>query len=488
MAEHTAAGLSPAQVQAAVDLCSPGDTAVLPAGTYNGFNTGIHVPIGISLRGAGKGVTVLNKTSTTANSYIFNWPEGAGSSYPITIHGMTLHGADDQSTDDTGIYIDWVTTGTPFHDLKIYDMEIHGFGYAGIKIQGWVTGVIYDCDIINNYRAGYGYGIGYTGIYPGESSGHFGDYSWTTWPANTNPGWGGNQFLFIEDCYFSGNRHDIDGSWGAKYVARYNTCAGTNPGGWDAHINTHSRNPFDSGNRGPRATEIYHNTIAISHYEDGITTQNGDSLIWNNALTGSMSGGHGITLTDGAYTGDVGDYPASDQIRGSYVWGNTQNGVDCDSDNYPAVNPGVGNWAPLWLVKERDFHLHERSGYIPYTYPHPLRSGSGTSVTVTPTVHGGHLDLLADTVSTGLILGVYHHDLTATIPTCTILTGGGITNVTSYPSVQSLLSAIQACSVSSQQILAMTTAQQLRATLPTCTVVAQSAAPMRSDVTIRLGE
>jgi parallel beta-helix repeat protein len=86
-----------------------------------------------------------------------------------------------------------------------------------------------------------------------------------------------------------------------------------------------------------------------------------------------MSGGHGITLTDGAYTGNAGDYPASDQIRQSYVWGNTQNGVDSDSDNYPAVNPGVGNWAPLWLVKERDFHLHVLSGYTPYTYPHPLR-------------------------------------------------------------------------------------------------------------------
>ena len=47
MAEHEAASLSPTDVQAAVNLCAEGDTVVLPAGDYSGFNNTVEIPNGI---------------------------------------------------------------------------------------------------------------------------------------------------------------------------------------------------------------------------------------------------------------------------------------------------------------------------------------------------------------------------------------------------------------------------------------------------------
>ena len=373
MAEHEAASLSPADVQTAANLCSDGDILVLPAGTYNGFNTQVNVSLGVSIRGAGKTTTVINKTSTS-ESKLIHYPTGPVPTATMEISGFTVRGAHDGSTIDDGLMIDWCTSGSGVYHVNIHDMVFSGCGDAGLYIQGLAEGVIYNCDFLDNYAVGAGlcYGIALTGIYAGETGGYYGTHSWTTWPANTNPGWGGEHFIFVEDCTFDGNRHSVDGGWGAKYVCRNNTFGGTPVGIYSAHINSHGRVPFDSGNRGTRAVEVYNNAIVIDHYEDGITSQSGDALIWSNVLTGAISGGHGIMIENAGCTHDAEDYPASDQARNTYIWGNTENGTDSDSDVYPAADPGVGNFCTEWLVKNRDFYLSAYS-YTPYTYPHPLR-------------------------------------------------------------------------------------------------------------------
>jgi len=373
MAEHEAASLSPADVQTAANLCSDGDILVLPAGTYNGFNTQVNVSLGVSIRGAGKTTTVINKTSTS-ESKLIHYPTGPVPTATMEISGFTVRGAHDGSTIDDGLMIDWCTSGSGVYHVNIHDMVFSGCGDAGLYIQGLAEGVIYNCDFLDNYAVGAGlcYGIALTGIYAGETGGYYGTHSWTTWPANTNPGWGEEHFVFIEDCTFDGNRHSVDGGWGARYVCRNNTFGGTPADIYSAHINSHGRVPFDSGNRGTRAVEVYNNAIVIDHYEDGITSQSGDGLIWSNVLTGAISSGHGIMIENAGCTHDAGDYPASDQSRNTYIWGNTENGTDSDSDVYPAADPGVGNFCTEWLVKNRDFYLSAYS-YTPYTYPHPLR-------------------------------------------------------------------------------------------------------------------
>jgi hypothetical protein len=373
--EIYAASLSPTDVQAAVNAADPGDTVVLPAGDYSGFNTIVEIPNGISMRGAGKTSTILRKTDTDEVPMLrWNYPK-ASSEYPIEISDLTIYGYPTVSVSrDTGIdiYSDDIT------DFKIHDIAVHNFGYCGIRLWGRSSGVIYNSDFIDNFYnhptlGGLGYGINAIGHVAGDSV--LGDSVWTDYPANTNPGWGTDDFVFIEDCTFSGNRHAVDATYGGRYVSRYNDFYGSPAGSYSAYINVHGRSPLDSQIfHGARAIEVYHNTITIDHDEDGIFLQSGDALVWDNTLTGTISGGHGILVTDAGCTHDSADYPAPDQIRNTYIWGNTQNGADVDSDVYPITNPGIGNFCTEWLVKNRDFFLMPKPNYTPYPYPHPLRS------------------------------------------------------------------------------------------------------------------
>jgi hypothetical protein len=301
---------------------------------------------------------------------MFKFNEGrVASSYKVEISGFSLYGnnVDGQNPTDIGIEVNQMA------DFQVHDIAFKYFGYAGFLCHGWSRGVVYECDFIDNWYPGLGYAVAVIGDVTGDT--HQGDYSWAQYPANTNPGWGTNQFVFVEDCYFSGGRHRIDSTYGGRYVCRYNTMEDQHLGQYAPYINTHGEPfPIGSGGRGTRAIEVYHNTLNIEDYADGICTWGGDSLIWNNTLTGTITLSHGIMFEMTSYTGDPEDYPVPAQARQSYVWGNTLNGVDCDSNEWPTASPGVRNLAPAWLVKERDFHLHELSGYTPYPYPHPLRN------------------------------------------------------------------------------------------------------------------
>ena len=59
-------------------------------------------------------------------------------------------------------------------------------------------------------------------------------------------------------------------------------------------------------------------------------------------------------------------YPAPDQIRDAYFWGNTWKGAPVE----PTVEPN--GWIPVHIQENRDFYRGERPGYTPYDYPHPL--------------------------------------------------------------------------------------------------------------------
>jgi hypothetical protein len=128
-----------------------------------------------------------------------------------------------------------------------------------------------------------------------------------------------------------------------------------------------------TGLRGARAIEVYQNTLYIEDDADGIFLSNGDGLIWNNTLTGLISGAHAIMLDSGRCSDYLGDYPLPDQMRNTYIWGNTVNGYDADSDVYPTSPYGVGNYCTEFVAKDRDFFLTTYS-YTPYPYPHPLRN------------------------------------------------------------------------------------------------------------------
>jgi hypothetical protein len=390
--EHWAVSLSPADIQAASDLCVDGDTVVLPAGSWSGTWTTVDFANGVSLRGAGKSMTSITKTNV-AHEYMFRWNYSRMTvTYAVEVKDFTLYGQNPDSSTDGGIVF---YNADAMNDWKIHDVALRYFGLVGVEIKGYCRGVIYDSDFIDNYGAGLGYGICVGGHHIDDET-DTGETVWSLFPANTNPGWGGAQFVFIEDCYFYHNRHDIASNDGARYVFRYNDCVDGSATSGGQHIDTHGGQGIGSGRRGTRAVEVYHNTIRNPGgvMTDGIMIAGGDLLIYDNDLgpyivyfgirdsgyTGQFNthfadaGGGQVTVTtydvhgwvngtnitvigtvhyDGAYSisnvsaytfeithswdGDDGligqsfvtsSYPFSDQVRNGYCWDNRKWGDD----------------------------------------------------------------------------------------------------------------------------------------------------------------
>jgi hypothetical protein len=185
--------------------------------------------------------------------------------------------------------------------------------------------------------------------------------------------------LYIEDntftnsactsnCSFTGTSA-VQSYYGARTVFRHNTLTMT-------QVDQHGT----AGNIGARWWEIYENTFNIvsggnqSAYMD---LRAGSGLVFNNHKTGSTNLGAGNVLLREEDSG----YPALYQIgRGinqdyspSYVWGNdaalniiagSPTMVRCQTASDNGVASGLQGTCPTTFV------------YTPYTYPHPLQTGS----------------------------------------------------------------------------------------------------------------
>jgi hypothetical protein len=172
---------------------------------------------------------------------------------------------------------------------------------------------------------------------------------------------GDQNAVFVEDCYFIGNRHAIASNYGSHYVFRHNLVEDNDAGvqAIDAH------GPGYGSSRGSRSYEIYGNTVDNENTScwTAIYIRGGDGVIYNNTMF------HGITTAPIMLYNDSGGppYPALDQIRELYVWENYYDGSLTVPANW---SPG----APDRVVQEgRDYFNYPRPDYTPYTYPHPLR-------------------------------------------------------------------------------------------------------------------
>ena len=101
----------------------------------------------------------------------------------------------------------------------------------------------------------------------------------------------------------------------------------------------------------------------------------GSGVVFNNTFTGEFNnpihltnyrswttcGGTGVdpdSCTEG--------YPCKDQILGLYLWNNTYNG---NLINATVDDRGLNT---LHIQQDRDYFNTQKTGYTPYTYPHPL--------------------------------------------------------------------------------------------------------------------
>lgn len=303
-------------------------------------------------------------------------------------------------------------------DFQITRCSFKYFGNGAISYTHWdsvARGLIYKCNFDQNAKGADGLGLGYGIVVYGQN---------LTWI--TNPKFGSNNFLFVENCSFNLHRHSIAGGGCGRYVARYNyiqdnivtylrSCHA---------IDGHGRRGGSLGSGNYFAThtiEAYNNKI-INQYrydgthtsakvpiggttneddliERGIWTKESFALVYNNIIKGFRFGtgvqleyvniyGDGNTgypqkytfgepsaITGGASNpnGDLGD---------SWFWNN-------DVHLLNGVCYNFYNYTPSIFQANRDYHL---SAYAytnadstgsgsAYTYPHPLRDDLTPPVT-----------------------------------------------------------------------------------------------------------
>ena len=332
-----AASGSTADIQAAVYSAQPGDTIVVPAGTFN-FSGIVTMPSTISIRGAGRDQTRLIKTSNNGEwQPMFRIECMAGA--PFHFSRMTLEGngfSQGWPVADQGLWL----RGT-CQNFLVHDARFTRFSRAGLEAtNGLPTGVIYDNEFIDNRGVawlGYGSAISRTGI-------------------NQALDLGSANAVFVEDNYYQGNRCSLMAYNGYRVVFRHNTSFNTGTGA-SSGVCTHAA-VVGTWNG---ALEIYANT-----------TQNPAVAVWAGALIGGAAGG---VIFDNALNQQV--HPILlqaekvDGVNDLYIWNNTHNStavttafVCCTWNNPDNTH---------WIQQSRDYFMQQRPGYTPYPYPHPGR-------------------------------------------------------------------------------------------------------------------
>jgi hypothetical protein len=367
-------------VQRAVISAQEGDTVAMPAGHCT-WTSQIQINNkGITLRGAGIGQTVITNGYSSDEVLRIILQAGDATTH---ITGFTID-ADRRDTGSNGVML---LVGGGSNQFRIHHMEILNLRERGIIIamDGLeVSGLIDHVRFSMPGARGGSKAISILGTGPQEHQ----PFSRPFEP-------GSSQFIFIEDCTFDfDSRHDgaLDAYGGARYVFRHNLVNNTN-------VEHHGAD--SGGYRGVHSFEIYENTFVCSgvcppqrkHY-----FRSGSGVIFNNRYSGNYGGMHvtnyrsdeshapwgrcdGSSPWDENQPGGKG-YACLDQIghifgtspggrntlQGLYEWGNTHDGANVDI----TVS---GHDADAHIKANRDFFNDTvRSGYAPYTYPHPLQS------------------------------------------------------------------------------------------------------------------
>ena len=421
-----AASCSQADVQAAIDSASESDTVMVPAGNCTWSDSVSWTNKNITVRGAGKDVTTIHCpacfsiTSDSATSAYSHW----------RLSNMTLQGPS-----PSGIVITiWDNVSSWHYGWRIDHLKLNypgaGSGY-GIFIGGATYGVIDNNDWI--------WGGGLAIIVAGQMS--------DEWPGSATHPQGGyllsqpldlgtNKAVYIEDNTFVGSApggmaaYDTS-SGGGRAVFRYNTVTG---GIYYSHW---TRNREVGG----ILHEIYHNKfVGNSNFNAyPIRLEAGTGVIFNNTVQ-NFSGSHavlderrGFFESDGDFgacdgtklwDGNAGDpaapgWPCLGQIGRApgktiaqimtgdkqasapiYLWNNgAQDG--CRTGGFCTDSFGVDVWDGSTVAKayikpvphpngEVDYVLNgstSKPGYVPFIYPHPLRTdGTPTHFVFLPVV------------------------------------------------------------------------------------------------------
>lgn len=281
-ATYVAAGLTAAQVQAAIDLATaPGDIVELPEGSGTWTTTvSWTAPAGSILRGAGTSatgggdLTVITDGITNGNQ-LLNITVPSTGLFRMT--GITFQSGSSVVEKNGGTIAISGPGGTTTANVRIDHCHINFSNVTAnnkaIRLGPGIRGVLDLC--ILDFNGG-------VAIYPYNGRGTVGNYEWTQPTA-----FGTADYFFVEDNIVNGagdfaQTRVFDGNDGAKMVIRFNTLT-------DSCLGEHHGTGHSNDDRGPRSTEYYGNS-ATSTRADPLAPNNaatdmqaGTALVWGNS-------------------------------------------------------------------------------------------------------------------------------------------------------------------------------------------------------------
>ena len=374
---RTAASAANADVQVCVTAAVNGDTILVPAGTVSYGTTAVDIPNTkcLTINGQG-GVTI-------SSAYGFTMEPTTTCESRITGFGFTSSGGNPPTTpinvtSTTSTYCYRIDHNTFSNTARSIFLVVSGNGPGLIDHNSFNGGGA--SEEIHNLGMG----------------------------ASSEAGWqdtivpGGSQMVFIENNTFSTSSTTVycsalEAYYGARTVARYNTLN-------YCQLDEHGTN----GNIGVRWFEFYNNVFnnLNQNQSTAIAIRAGAGVIFGNTTTGNNSSDP--QYLDIYYDGPSGTWPMAWQPGSGYNGYTTPHG----SCSGPRNTAPIYIWAnpALWTMSlnaggvaaavaaNRDFFLSASQPgsmswmesstdtcsttytYTPYTYPHPLDTSGGSTV------------------------------------------------------------------------------------------------------------
>gem|GEM_PF-921512 len=349
-------------VSAAVQSAVSGQTVTIPAGDCSWGANQLAVPGGVYLQGAGADSTIIRRSANvTRGTYLIAYSCGNGKVADVSRIGLV--GMANSTIQDAGLGLSGGCA-----DFKVSASSFSNFTYAGVVVGDAPNqrGVIFQNKFTNNFAPALG-DLGFGIVVRGGGA----------WPSSVTLGT--NNAVFVEDNSFVGNRQSVASNNGASFVFRHNTVGATDATKDYMMLNVDG---LGTATHGTRSYEIYENAFATTATSGKTRTAmaifGGDGVIFNNTSQANIT----RTVEMDVSGFKCGSYPGPDQIRSLYIWNNTGG-----TAGY-SVN-GIDNNCPTSIGANRDVFLAQKTGYTPYTYPHPLRAtaspGPVTSTTSTGT-------------------------------------------------------------------------------------------------------
>jgi len=374
---------SPEDLNAAIAqaIATGDDEVVIPAGRFpfNGYGDESIVlfsppPQGLTIRGAGIGVTILEMTEFPNGNTKFIEVRDILSNRtgaPVRISGISFIG----KTQDEAISYPVAIRMMSVTDFVVEYCSFDNFPNYGVIMSNIYRnpggrGLVHNCSFDNSYKDDpeyvgteekWGYGIGAvanTSLVPGEYD-HDVDYYLGKYDGLDN-------ILYVEDCTFRRCRHSIASNQGAWYVVRNCEFHDIRPPNY-FHVDVHGQAGTNAV--GGRGMECYNNRFvgySTPHtdgtprwYNGAVGLRGGGGVVYNNVYENMKYGVMLLWYDPG---------PAAAFPNDIWIWDNTPEMV--------IVQPGYEER----IIQDQNFFVGSpRPGYTPYPYPHPL-----TTLPITP--------------------------------------------------------------------------------------------------------